>query len=170
MHRNDVSVAQGGFEVPARTLHVGVVHAYGHAEASQAPIEGPANGAIPDDGGPPAGHLPSAKTLIRDGPVPEHLRLTDIPVSGQDVAGQRDKQADCELGDCICVSSGCADHRYAGGCGSPHVDVVWVTACCCHRHKWQLEYGGVNEVRFHDRDVSILGHKALGQTGAVVDP
>ena len=136
-----------------------------HAQPLQPPFQGPADGAVTDDGRSPAGQLPSPKALVGDGAVPEHLELPDIPVGGQDPAGEGDEQTDGQFGDCVRVAPRRADHGHSGGGGGAYVNVVRVATCCCHRDQWQFEDRGVHEVRLHHQDVGALGHESLSQPG-----
>ena len=133
MERDDVGLGEQLVEAVAGLVVVRVVRDDVEPESFETPLQGPGDGAEPDQAGGLPGHLPRPEPLVGDRAVAKRLARPDIRVGGYQVAGGREKQGDRHLGDGVGIAAGGVEHRDARFGGTGDVDVVRVAA---GRRRW----------------------------------
>ena len=101
-------------------------------------------------------HLPRPEPLIGDGAVAKHLARPDIRVGGQHVAGDREEQGECHLGDGVGIAARGVEHRDARRGGAGDVDVVRVAAGGRDGPQRQVEYRAAHRITLHDKHIRVL--------------
>ena len=148
---------------------VGVVGQNVHAEASQAPAQGPSHRAQPDQADRPAVQFPGPVTLVGDLPVPVDLALSHVAVGRDHAARGGEQEGHSELGHGVGVAPRCAQDRDPGSGGRRHVDVGGITAAAGHGQDRLLVEVGAAHVTLDNHDVGAFGRRPLGELVGVVD-
>ena len=167
--RDDVGLGQQLVEGARGIGRVRVVGEDIHAEAAQAPAQGTAHRAEPDQADRPAVELPGPVALVRDFAVPVDLAFAHVAVSGDDAAGGGEQQGNGELGHGIGVASRGTQDGYPGRGRGRHIDVGGITAAAADSEDRLLVEVSAADVALDDDDVGALGGRPLGQLSGVVD-
>ncbi len=140
-----------------------------HAEPGHPPPDRPPDGAETDQPDRPAGQLPGAEALIRDGAVAEHLSGADVGIGAKHVPGGGEQQCQRHLGDRVGVATRSVQYRDAGRGRARDVDVVGIAAGGCNRSQTQIENRAADRIALHHNDIRALGRDPFGQLLGAVD-